>query len=221
MSLVAEVTITHEHFLLASALAAVPEIDVVVDYDTVSEEGDRVVVFTATCEDPDDVDVFERFDAALAEDVTVDEFSVLSERDGWRAYQMTVGDHPILFPEKAASLKVRLLEITSYLGGWRVEMEVRDLDDLQAFRDYCAEHGVEFQLLSLANEPDARTDGSALTASQREILLTAHELGYFEEPRGASLEEIADELGISSSAASGRLRRAMDALVVSTLLDDA
>jgi predicted DNA binding protein len=46
-------------------------------------------------------------------------------------------------------------------------------------------------------------------------------LGYFEEPRGATLEEVADGLDISQPAAGGLLRRGFRRLVVSTVAADA
>jgi predicted DNA binding protein len=51
-----------------------------------------------------------------------------------------------------------------------------------------------------------------LTPAQEACLRTALELGYFEIPREASSESVADELGISKSAFLERLRRAEAAL---------
>ena len=42
-------------------------------------------------------------------------------------------------------------------------------------------------------------DLGCLTDRQREVLATAHEMGYFERPRESSAEEAATELGISPS----------------------
>lgn len=43
---------------------------------------------------------------------------------------------------------------------------------------------------------------------QREVLNTAHERGYYEIPRETTLEEIADEVGITKTTASNHLRKA-------------
>jgi predicted DNA binding protein len=45
-------------------------------------------------------------------------------------------------------------------------------------------------------------------------------MGYFEEPRDATLGDVAAELDISQPAASGLLRRGIKRLVVSSLMDD-
>ncbi|WP_121823079.1 helix-turn-helix domain-containing protein [Halostella salina] len=48
-------------------------------------------------------------------------------------------------------------------------------------------------------------DGVALTAKQREVLTLAIEAGYYEQPRNASLSDLAGELGVTPSAVSQRL----------------
>jgi predicted DNA binding protein len=57
-----------------------------------------------------------------------------------------------------------------------------------------------------------------LTETQREALVLAHERGYYDSPRETSLEEIADELGITQQSLSSRLRRGYRRLVGETLI---
>lgn len=47
-----------------------------------------------------------------------------------------------------------------------------------------------------------------LTDRQREVLRTAAQLGYLDVPRAATLEEVAEAVGVDKSTASGVLRRA-------------
>jgi predicted DNA binding protein len=56
-----------------------------------------------------------------------------------------------------------------------------------------------------------------LTERQREALITAYEMGYYEKPREVSFEEVAGELGCASSTANELLRRA-EATVVDAVL---
>ena len=58
-----------------------------------------------------------------------------------------------------------------------------------------------------------------LTDEQRVALTTAYRAGYFNEPRDISLSEVADEMGLSSTAMSGRLRRGVGNLIAATLDD--
>lgn len=59
-----------------------------------------------------------------------------------------------------------------------------------------------YRILAANEEED---EAPALTDKQREILELAIESGYYDRPRESSLDEIADELGITTSAASQRL----------------
>lgn len=54
------------------------------------------------------------------------------------------------------------------------------------------------------DDPDA-TVGVTLTEKQREALAVAIGAGYYEDPREASLDDLADELGITPSGVSQRL----------------
>ena len=57
-----------------------------------------------------------------------------------------------------------------------------------------------------------------LTAEQREAVVLAANRGYFETPSKVTLEEIGAELGISSQAASKRIRGGVEKLVTNALL---
>lgn len=60
--------------------------------------------------------------------------------------------------------------------------------------------------------------GFGLTHVQRETLVMAVRNGYFSIPRETTLEEIADELGISSQAASERIRRGAETVLRKALV---
>ncbi|THE63840.1 bacterio-opsin activator [Salinadaptatus halalkaliphilus] len=51
-------------------------------------------------------------------------------------------------------------------------------------------------------------DRDVLTTRQREIIDTAHELGYFDYPKGANASEVADELGVARSTFTEHLAAA-------------
>lgn len=60
---------------------------------------------------------------------------------------------------------------------------------------------------------EVRVDLSDVTVKQWQALELAYERGYYDCPRKADLSELADELGISKSAVSQRLRAAEARLV--------
>lgn len=65
-------------------------------------------------------------------------------------------------------------------------------------------------------EPDSDVAFAALTQRQQEILLTALELGYYEFPRQATQEDIADELDRTVATIGEHLRR-IESTVLSTV----
>jgi predicted DNA binding protein len=68
-------------------------------------------------------------------------------------------------------------------------------------------------------DPGGHGPLSRLTDRQREAIEAAHGLGFYQSPRGATHEEIADELGCAPSTANELLRRA-EAAVVEGLLEE-
>jgi len=92
---------------------------------------------------------------------------------------------------------------------WRFELRFPSHPDVsQFFQDVTTESEIEIHLSSLVNEVAYQSgEELLLTDKQRAALETAIEMGYFEVPRTAHLDDIATELGISPSSASALLRR--------------
>lgn len=77
-------------------------------------------------------------------------------------------------------------------------------EDLERLRETLTDAGLPYELRSVVESTDS---ASLLTDRQREVLETAQRAGYFEVPREATLAEVAEELGVDQSTASGVLRR--------------
>jgi predicted DNA binding protein len=92
--------------------------------------------------------------------------------------------------------------------------------DLAHLWEYAEQNDVDIDLLRVNEYASLGTTDAGLTDSQREALLVAFEAGYFEEPRNATLGEVAADLDISQPAASGLLRRGIKRLIVSSMMDD-
>lgn len=83
--------------------------------------------------------------------------------------------------------------------------------------------GIAFSFGHLDAVTDAPVDPFAsvsLRPEQRRVLEVAAERGYYETPRGTTLEEIADDLGVPRSTVSYRLRRAEADLVAAFLASE-
>ncbi|WP_049921574.1 helix-turn-helix domain-containing protein [Halopiger djelfimassiliensis] len=115
---------------------------------------------------------------------------------------------------------VRAQEGSLLLSFRTVELEeiAEIVDDLRERFD-----GVLVEDLTQDHEDDSSdpviVDREALTARQREILETAHEMGYFEYPKGANATDVAEELGVARSTFTEHLAAAqtklMDAILES------
>ncbi|WP_247003442.1 helix-turn-helix domain-containing protein [Halosolutus gelatinilyticus] len=75
---------------------------------------------------------------------------------------------------------------------------------------------VSFEVLSITQSVEM-TD--LLTDRQWEVLTEAIERGYYDTPRGCSLSELAAELDVNPSAASGVLHRAEERIVKAFVAD--
>ena len=164
---------------------------------------------------------FDRFEEGLRNDRTVGEFErVIETRDEEAIYSFEYTDEAkVLSPVISAANGV-VLDMKNDGTAWILTIWAPDRTDLVHLWDYAQQNGIEIDLLRV-NEYDSLGNADAgVTDSQREALLVAFETGYFEEPRDATLGELAAELDISQPAASGLLRRGIKRLVISSLVDD-
>ncbi|MDS0282761.1 helix-turn-helix domain-containing protein [Haloarcula onubensis] len=105
---------------------------------------------------------------------------------------------------------IERIEVCPY--GWRQTGWFADREAFRQFSTFWGAH-VTFRLARLTRDGEAEPAGDGLTDRQHEALRTAYELGYFDIPRRASLEDVAAELDIAASSASERLRRAQTELI--------
>jgi predicted DNA binding protein len=94
--------------------------------------------------------------------------------------------------------------------------DVETVHDIVASLQEVADVGVQ-QLTTAGQDADGDPvflDRSQLTDRQREVLETAHEMGYFDYPDGANASEVAEAIGVSRSTFSEHL-----AIAQSKLLD--
>ncbi|PSQ40225.1 hypothetical protein BRD07_07760 [Halobacteriales archaeon QS_9_68_42] len=68
--------------------------------------------------------------------------------------------------------------------------------------------GIRVELEQLSDyDPELRELSSLLTDRQQELLDTATDLGYYEVPRQATHQDIADELDLSTTTVGEHLRK--------------
>lgn len=111
-----------------------------------------------------------------------------------------------------------MLEGVGSSGEWSFRFRFPDYESLSLFYQTCADNGVRLSLDKIHNpvEPNEMA-GYGLTTHQRQALLVAFELGYFDIPRRTTLVELGNDLDVSDAAVSQRIRRGLDTLISGTL----
>lgn len=164
---------------------------------------------------------FSRFEEGLRNDSTIAEFErVIETRAGKAIYRFEyTDDAKILSPVITAANGV-ILDMENDGRAWILTVWMPERTALDQLWDYARQNDIDIELLRVNEYSGVETADAGLTDSQREALLVALESGYFEEPRNATLSEVAASLDISQPAAGGLLRRGTKRLVIASLLDD-
>ena len=117
-----------------------------------------------------------------------------------------------------ANSNVSLLSGSGTATEWTFEIRAEHRDEIATFQELCQERDVPIRIIAIKRLSEELFDKQyGLTGPQQEALRVAFDHGYFEEPREATLDEIAGTLGISRQALAARLRRAHRNLIRHTI----
>lgn len=212
MSLFGDFHVPADAFALQETLSALPDARIEVER-VVATEAVLTPYFWVTGVD------FEAFETAAATDPSVSQLHQLDTFDETALYRAEWTDNIESIVYAYTQIRAVILEAVGTAAGWRLQMRFDGHEQLQAFQDHCADTDIEFRLLRL-HELSQPLSGEqyGLTDRQADALRTAWEAGYFDTPREASLEAVADELDISQQSLSNLLRRGHRSLVGSTLM---
>lgn len=108
-------------------------------------------------------------------------------------------------------------------GRLRYAVTLPDRRQLPTLVERLRETGASVSVERILAASDEDDDPPVLTDKQRRTLYTALRMGYYERPRGATLDDVADQLDITASAASQRLNAVKRRLIRTYVnrLDDA
>jgi predicted DNA binding protein len=160
-------------------------------------------------------DDFARFEAALDRDRTIESFERVADDGPEAVYRFAYAPEATVFSAAVDAADGISLEWANDGATWVVRVWLPGREALAGLWEYAADHDVEFSLEQVYEYTSFADSKPVLTAEQRDGLLQALEMGYFEEPRAATLGEVAAELGVSQPAAGGLLRRGVRRLVES------
>lgn len=211
MVVVAEFEISADEFALGRVLTA--GLDVVVDVERVVPASDRRLPYHWV-EGTDAARFADRVAAADAVE-SVAELDRVGERTLYRI------DWDAAFDPFGPAFADGRGTILSARGNdcWRLRLRFPSRAALSAFHRRCEDCGTSLSLVRVQSTADDDVDRFGLTPEQRRVLELAVERGYFSIPRECTLSEVAADLGISTQAASERLRRGADAVLRSELLE--
>lgn len=163
---------------------------------------------------------FSDFEAGLDADDLIARWDRFSAETESRRYRITLTERGrdlstySCWAEDAAVF----LDGTRRCTGWRFKIQFPDEASLTRYVDYCEDEAIPLQPIRLSRtETATETEQFGLTRIQAQTLSSARERGFFEVPRGCTLEELATDSDITHQALSERLRRGMESLVESTL----
>ena len=212
MSVIATVEVPTETFILGDALCENPGIRV--HLERIIPVGSTVIPYFWAAND--DVDTIE---AELQAESDIESFEIVDEADGEALVRVEWAEEIDGFLDVINDSGATIYEATGEANTWTFSLRFAEHDDLTEFYRECIDRGISLDLQTVHNPglPEEMGLGLGVTDTQRETLIAAFDAGYFDVPRRINLTELADELGISDTAASQRIRRGVTALLVSTL----
>ncbi|WP_264556728.1 helix-turn-helix domain-containing protein [Halocatena marina] len=152
--------------------------------------------------------------ATVETDPVSEEVHHLTEMDGRHLFEIQWSPDVNALVDPMIESGAEVLPATGTVNVWEFRLQFRNRARLATFRERCQDNEVDMHLNALYNPtvPAEKTDDE-LTAEQYDIIDTAYRNGYWEIPREITMGELAELIGISSNAASQRLRRGLTVLV--------
>ncbi|WP_423999105.1 helix-turn-helix domain-containing protein [Haloarcula salina] len=205
-------TIPAEEFALVHTLEKEP--DTRFECERIIKSGEDAVMPLLWARNVDRLALEDAFDG----DSTVDRVRLLADFDDEYLYRMDWVDHVQLLVGMLTNGEATILDAYGKREEWCLRVMFPTRDKFSETHDFCAEHGLTFDIDSI-RELDGQPAGRfGLTEGQYDALVLAAREGYYSVPQERTLEDLSDELGITHQALSERLHRGTEALVEDTLL---
>ena len=163
------------------------------------------------------------FEPELAEDETVVAWTRLASGADGALYRVRVGADRLAVRAYRHALQLDgcLLDARVDATGWHVRLLFPDRAAVSSYTRRCEADGMDPTIRAVRGTDGAHAPPTYdLTPTQAETLRAALESGYFDVPRRATLETLADGMGVSKQAVSERLRRGLDGLLSETVCSD-
>jgi len=214
MSITTKIHIEHERLALVPTLQSLEDIAIRVITQGNTDPGSTVFPFLINYDDR------ERLEEMLDTDPTVRSYELVDWTDQTGIYYIEHTPETKLISSVVTDVNGFLVHTETKGNGWLVRLLLPDREALNTIWEFANENDISLDIIEIYGNTDTGGESSyGLTDEQRTALTTAYENGYFGEPRDISLNEVAEEIGLSSTAMSGRLRRGMRNLIAATIID--
>jgi len=214
MSITTKIHIEHERLALVPTLQNLEDVEIRVITQGNTDPGSTLFPFLIEYHDR------ERLEEMLDTDPTVQSYELVDWTDQTGIYYIEHTPETKLISSVVTDVNGFLVHTETKGNGWLVRLLLPNREALNTIWEYASENDISLDIIEIYGNTDSGGESSyGLTDEQRTALVTAYENGYFGEPRDISLNEVADEIGLSSTAMSGRLRRGMRNLIAATIID--
>lgn len=212
MSVIVELSLPATEFQLGRILSI--EGDTAITLETLVPLGDRSVPFFRIHGRPEG-----DFEQQVNAHPSVSDLRVVNSHMNEILYAVDWEIADESFLQTILALDGHVLDATGDADEWVFQLRFPTHARLSAFQETCFDSNLPLDIKRIYNptKPDAGP-WYGLTTPQREALSYAVEMGYYSLPRGISTQKIAEEFDVSDQAVTERLRRAIETLVMNTLL---
>lgn len=201
MATATEITLPAEEFALSETFEAVPEVEFEVERVVAHDQSHVMpILWAAGVSD-------EAVTEALESDSTIEDVRRLVDLDDEWLYQMSWVDNIKVVVRALVHEEGTITNAYGMNDRWSFRIVFPDHDALSRTYDYCQEEGLSMEVESVTQMDSEPAGQYGLTEAQYEALVTAYQMGYFEIPQETTVEDLADELGVSAQSVSERLRR--------------
>ena len=168
----------------------------------VPAEDSGIALITVYADEPDEIV------PAIESHPGILEAELVHESTGQVTVQIETGTPMLVLSAQTSGV---LIDFPVRISDGQVTLEVSGAADrLAALFEEFDGAGVEYRVEYIREDPRPE---ELLTETQRDLLLTAVERGYYETPRQCSLTELAAEVGLAKSTCSETLQRAEGAVI--------
>lgn len=191
-----------EEIALAEAGRRLPDVYFYVEQTAMTDTDDTLNLWIST-------ENSSAIDGALGDDPSVTDYDRLKGSDGEYLYRVTLSDEIRLVRELIHAYDGIITEVYGDSDEWTLEVRFSTREQFSELDQEFEQFGIYPTYHTIESIDDSDEElMNVLTDPQRRSIELAMERGYYEIPREASLEDLAEELDISHQALSEQFRRA-------------